>query len=226
MSVTRTGRRGPTVVEAGVSVLLLAVLVGVGYGLLHLMNRTSAGTTSPEPSPTTSVIGPVVAYPTPGTAAPVDAEPTAAAGTVSAGQALDADPGPLDGTLGTYPLPDGTWLVVDTTQPLPDAVLADLTARAATVATATGPGERAAGFEALQADAAGTGRVPVFVFPADVRASADADAAPGWMLWARAGASTWTEGADTRDEALSAAERWVEQQDDPAVYLVVAQAAS
>src|SRR5690625_3678718 len=50
---------------------------------------------------------------------------------VDAGEVLDADPGQLGEGFAAYPLDDEQWLVLDTTQPLPEDVTTDLNQRAA-----------------------------------------------------------------------------------------------
>lgn len=113
-------------------------------------------------------------------------EPDPAYRDVTAGTVLDHDPGPLPGTLAAAPVGEEEWLVVDSTEPLPEQVTDRITQDAAELPTLSNEPTReerghvaAAHEEFAQNLFDHTGRWPVLIHP---RHTGD-DGVEEWQVW-------------------------------------------
>jgi hypothetical protein len=181
---------------AGIATALVAA-TGV-LALTGTFNHTA--TTRALPSPGTTPT-------TPSFSKTIAATPRPEAAGIKAGDKLTTSPGVLAGSLLTYPLEDGTYVVVDATKDLPANVLTSLKDEgAAALGGNLGPKLGAAaktlayGQFAEYAHAT-TGKWVVLVAP---------EAAPSqWSFWAHDGAGDHHSEPDTLKHATDDATAWV-----------------
>lgn len=164
-------------------------------------------------------------------AIPVATSATPAKATLAVGTVVDATTAQEIGTSGTqraYPMADGTFVVVDRGEPLPEAVQADIDAKAVMFSeewgsdaqvTATSASLRAR--EKVIADASwGTGKRPILIFKMTAFDTAESETPTTFWMVNGAGPAPDT-ARRSREEMTAVVDDWLAQQDDPDAYVVI-----
>lgn len=147
---------------------------------------------------------------------------------VEVGQVIDADAADaLEPPLHGYPLPDGTFVVVNRDEPLPDSVQADLDSQVTAYADAITPetyldsGESQ--IKAIIGSASlNTGKRVVMIARIEgIRTASGNENIQTWYWAWGAGNINGDAGFDTVDAAVSAARDWIAQTDEPSAWALI-----
>lgn len=198
---------------------LAALVLAAGLALTACSN-----TPAPEPTETTPV------QVTPGGETPEPTETPAPEG-YTVGQVLTSEPTDLADSQRAFPLPDGTFVVVDRYEAVPDAVQAALNEQATasipvTIDANTVGAEQAtdnAAADMRTAATKATGKDVVVVY--QLSGVGACDGAGGLNGWTYLGAKGSFHGGcavwGTRDAAVAGAQAYVASKADPTTYLIV-----
>ena len=201
-------------VVTGVAVVL-AVATGGALAATRALNHhksTSTGAVAVQSA------APVGVTPTFG--ATVAATPRPETAGIKAGDTPTTNPGVLAGGLMTYPMPDGTYLVVDPAKELPGKVLAAVTndgtaALGGNMGAPAGDAARTAAFTAFSDYThATTGRWVVMV-------ARTAPTDTTWSFWGRDGGATHQSTPATLEQATAQAHTWADGQPSGSQILVL-----
>lgn len=194
--------------------------LGAGFGVAALVSSaqdTADTAEAPPPVGPTTVVAP--------TATPTPEPPNPEARGAAHGDVLDVDPGGLPDGLTAYAMPDGTFVVVDPAEELPEPVSTALGDElAATVASTPDPRQLAVVMDELIAAASpGIGRTPVLVYPVQVPAGADSHAEESsWAYRAVDGYAVESGPPGPLSTVQAAAEQWILEHGRDRFTLVVA----
>ena len=194
----------------GATLLLAAGATGVLAATGHLGHLAASNTPvagqSAAPAGVTPTFGATIA-----------ATPRPETAGIKAGDTPRVNPGVLAGGLLTYPMPDGTYLVVDPAKALPATVLAGLTNNGtAALGASADDAARTAAFTAFSDYThATTGRWVVMV-------ARTSPTATTWSFWARDGGATRQSSPASLEQATAQAHTWADgrQSANPIVVLV------
>lgn len=203
-----------TIIAATVAAL------GAGFGVAALIGSVEDGSNTAEAPPPlgpTTIVAPV--------AAPTHEPPNPEARGAAHGDVLDGDPGGLPDGLTAYEMPDGTFVVVDPAEEVPEPVGTTLGDELAeTVASTPDPRQLAVAMDELIAAASpGLGRTPVLVYPVQVPAGADSRSDESlWQYRAVDGYAVESGQPGPLTDVQAAAERWILEHGRDRFTLVVA----
>jgi len=159
---------------------------------------------------------------------PVTETTAPAAPELEVGQAIDADTADaLEPPFYGYPLPDGTYIVINRNEPLPEVVQNDLDAQVTAYADAITPQSYIDSGETqikaiLGSAAVNTGKRIVMIARIEgIRTASGSEAVQTWYWAWGAGNINGDAGFDTVGAAVTAAEGWVAQQDKPEQFAII-----
>lgn len=134
----------------------------------------------------------------------------------------------MAGSQRAYPMADGSFVVVDRGEPLPEAVQADIDAKAVAFSEAWGSDAQSAATSAslrarekVMADASGgTGKRPILILKMTAYETAEAEMPT--TFWMVNGAGPAPDAVRrSREEMTAIVNEWLAQQDDPDLYVVI-----
>lgn len=174
-------------------------------------------TETPNPSPSISASADPSASPAPTQEPPAAEEPTPGAIVDEAtGYQLQKD---TNGQFRGYPLPDGTYMVVDRLAPLPAPVQADLDAKAGAAQARNQGGDGTEVISLASTLGLRSGKRVLIVSSNSLYESPDATS-PTTIYWV-AGAPKAMGGMHSVEEATAAAQAYIESQSNPAEWSII-----
>lgn len=206
--------------KIAIPVAVLALVGGLATGASVTGNAPWSASAPEQAAPqTVQELGPDVALPL------VQDVENPAYADVKAGDITPEHPGKLTDGLSALEQPDGTFLIVDTTQPAAPEILDTITEQARAVPVPTTVAELGAQAQAREAAATtaldGTGKVLVIVASRDVVSpdSKSGSGPSGFEVWMKQGTQSQVRTVVSRAEADQVVAEWTSG--DPEQFLVV-----